>query len=503
MDLTTQQLLGASLTWFEKNNFAGYYFIGDDSASSRDALAFVKAKYANLIPEIGSTQLEVGRNNTASITSLVNVIISSQRQRVGIISTFPGNDPTTTDIFDGLRRLAPIRYRVLSTNVNEKQLTANMVGHFSVSSYFQSIIIPENSVFVSSYKAKYGQEIITSDMVQSYNSILVWGTASTRANSFNPTRTRVHLYDSTFSSPAGSITVTKSNRVAAPYRVAQVIRAGPSLFYRPIVGLDDTTNLVQQPALQVEGDACFFGALRKVEPQTTPLRVITASLAIFSQCVLVFFMGWVTYHRKKLVIRHTGYDFLMLNLTGSFVNLCYVYFVYTYEMNPFLCQARNFASYIGFYLMFGTLIHKCFAIFDATRKKSITSKTTKIKTSQIVSGFFIVILIALVVKSVVERDLVFDQVKILEDGVLYEKYTVCRTTFFDLGLVFSCVLICIIGCVLAVQIRNVNLPFNESFHMGSAVYSWTFTKIVLEVVKQFAPYNHEIYFLMDTWGRIE
>jgi ABC-type branched-subunit amino acid transport system substrate-binding protein len=498
-DMSYPQLLSQSLEWFEKNNFAGYYFIGDGSQSSVEALNIVRSKYRNTIPEIGFVQLTVGVNNTQGINQMINSINASQRQRVGIVSVFPGSDPTTDDIFRNLRRLS-IRYRVFSTNIQETQLRRNMVGHFAVSSYFQSVILPENSVFSSAYHAKYGSGTITTDMVQSYNSVLFWARAAQKAKSVNPTRVRVNLYDETHSTPSGQITIRKSNQISGPYRIAQVVSAGTSLFYRPIVGLDDSVNLVQDPLLQVEGDLCYFGAVRKVEPDTTALRVATVAATVVMQLFLVACMVWVTYHRQKLVIRHSGLDFLLLNLLGAFINLGYVYFVYPYEMTPFLCQARNWPLHIGFFLIFGTLIHKCFTIFDATRKKAITSKTKKIHIFKMVGWFVGVIVITLIVKTAIERDLVYDSFKVLEEGVLYERHTVCATTTFDLGITFACFFICIVGCMLAIQIRNVQLPFNESFQMGIAVYTWAFTKIVLEVIKYFAPYDHELFFVMEAWG---
>jgi hypothetical protein len=67
----------------------------------------------------------------------------------------------------------------------------------------------------------------------------------------------------------------------------------------------------------------------------------------------------------------------------------------------------------------------------------------------------------------------------IQDGVLYNEYYFCRTTIYDWIIIGSEALICIVGCVLAMQIRKIPLPFNEAFHVGFAVYFWAFIKVYI------------------------
>ena len=72
---------------------------------------------------------------------------------------------------------------MLSVSIAEDELRVlpidDMVGHYSAWSYFQSVDRKENREFVARFKAKYGNDRVTSDVIEAaYFSVLLWEQAA-------------------------------------------------------------------------------------------------------------------------------------------------------------------------------------------------------------------------------------------------------------------------------------------------------------------------------------
>lgn len=109
----------------------------------------------------------------------------------GIISQIETTEPTTifntlggssnVAFFRQLREAGILaeRIAVMSMSVSEQEIRAigvdNIFGHFSSSSYFQTIPLIKNNIFVSDYKELYGQESVTSAPIHaSYTAVYLW-----------------------------------------------------------------------------------------------------------------------------------------------------------------------------------------------------------------------------------------------------------------------------------------------------------------------------------------
>ena len=81
--------------------------------------------------------------------------------------------------------ILPERTPVLSFSIAEDELRKlplrDMVGDYAAWDYFQSIDRPENREFVRRFKASYGADRVTSDVIEAaYNSVLPVGASRRR-----------------------------------------------------------------------------------------------------------------------------------------------------------------------------------------------------------------------------------------------------------------------------------------------------------------------------------
>ncbi|MFC3883463.1 transporter substrate-binding protein [Bacillus songklensis] len=95
-------------------------------------------------------------------------------------------------------------------------------GHYSCSSYFQSLDIPENLQFVQGMKKRYGQDtVISSVMANTYSGIQMILDALVHLQSTDRKKILSYLYKKTFSSPSGKITIESNHHLSREVRIGQ------------------------------------------------------------------------------------------------------------------------------------------------------------------------------------------------------------------------------------------------------------------------------------------
>ena len=95
---------------------------------------------------------------------------------------------TNGAFYAALRRegLTPEKLPVLSCSIAEDELRlispGLVAGHYSAWNYFQGVDRPENREFVRRFKARFGQDRVTSDaIVSAYNAVTLWAQVRRRA----------------------------------------------------------------------------------------------------------------------------------------------------------------------------------------------------------------------------------------------------------------------------------------------------------------------------------
>lgn len=118
---------------------------------------------------------------------------------------------------------------VLATSVGEDELRsllpAQVEGHMSAWSYFQSIDTRTNRDFVSRYKSKYGYDCVTDDPIEAaYSQVYLWQLAAERAGSFDVDKVREAFQSGIeFEAPGGKIKIDpKTQHAYKRFRLGRV-----------------------------------------------------------------------------------------------------------------------------------------------------------------------------------------------------------------------------------------------------------------------------------------
>jgi ABC-type branched-subunit amino acid transport system substrate-binding protein len=376
--LSAEQTLGNSTVWLTSNSFDGFYYFGDTSEASQQQGELISKLLAEKgVTQIGVKYLAPKVLHNSDLISARTEIINSGKKRIVFINGYRGDDVNTQNIFadrgnNGIHQLkgSGIGYKIFSLFVSEKSLTAEMSGHYSVSSYFSQIEVPENNAFLSTYIARFGSSsTVDQPMVSAYNSILLYSKIAGEENTFDPVKVRVNLYDVPVDTPMGQITVRQNNGIKSPYRIAQVVTAKVS-YYRLIIGSDSAARQALEPFAKLEEtDACFFGAVALPDPPVAGGRVFGLIVTIIVELGLIVAALYVFQHRKTAVIRYSGQQFLLLIIIGCMLTVGYVFTIYPSKSTKALCQLQDWPMLIGFFTVFGALIQKCHLIFEVSRKK--------------------------------------------------------------------------------------------------------------------------------------
>lgn len=117
-------------------------------------------------------------------------------------------------LFDALKDagIDPEEIPVVTFAIAEEELRlidhADLIGHYAAWNYFQSIDREENREFVGAFKARYGQERVTSDVIAaSYNSVRLWANAVREAGTTDVDQVRNAMRRQSLDAPEGIIAV--------------------------------------------------------------------------------------------------------------------------------------------------------------------------------------------------------------------------------------------------------------------------------------------------------
>jgi urea transport system substrate-binding protein len=87
------------------------------------------------------------------------------------------------------------------------------VGHYSAWSYFQSLARPQNRAFVKRFKAKYGEDRVTSDVIETaYFSVLLWAQAAREAGTVDVHDVSQAMLGQSLDAPEGVVSIDPATR---------------------------------------------------------------------------------------------------------------------------------------------------------------------------------------------------------------------------------------------------------------------------------------------------
>lgn len=209
---TTNQQIVPALDYLKEQGVTSLFLVGSDYVFPRTANKEIRAyAAANGIEIKGEEYAPLGHTNFATI---VNKVKSAGAGAV--FNTLNGD--SNVAFFKEYKNagLTPEAMPVMSVSIAEEEVGGigvdNLVGQLTSWNYYQTIDTPENKKFVAAFKAKYGQDRVTSDpMEAAYTSLFLWKAMVEKANSFTTDDVRDAADGVSFDAPEGTVTVNGDN----------------------------------------------------------------------------------------------------------------------------------------------------------------------------------------------------------------------------------------------------------------------------------------------------
>jgi urea transport system substrate-binding protein len=185
-----------------------FFLVGSDYIWPRCVNAIIGDQLAGLGAErVGEVYVPYG---STAFDETVRAIVAAKPDV--ILSSVVGDSAGA--FFRALKEagIGPETAPVVSFSIAEDELRSiprnDMVGHYAAWNYFQSIERPENQEFVRAFKARYGNDRVTSDVIVSaYNSVRLWGRAVREAATIDVRQVRSAMRHQSLDAPEGIIAV--------------------------------------------------------------------------------------------------------------------------------------------------------------------------------------------------------------------------------------------------------------------------------------------------------
>lgn len=209
---TTNQQIVPAMDYLKSQGVTQLFLVGSDYVFPRTANKIINAyAAANGITIVGEEYAPLGHTDFSTI---VNKLKSSGAGAV--FNTLNGD--SNVAFFKEYKNagLGPNGLPVVSVSIAEEEVAGigleNVEGQLAAWNYFQTIDTPVNQTFVAAFKAKYGENRVTSDPMQSaYVSLYLWKLMVEKADSFAVEDVVAAADGVTFDAPEGTVVVDGDN----------------------------------------------------------------------------------------------------------------------------------------------------------------------------------------------------------------------------------------------------------------------------------------------------
>ena len=223
---TTNQQILPGMDYLKEQGKKKIFLVGSDYVFPRTANKEIVAwAGANDVEIVGEEYAPLGHTDFATI---VNKLKGSGADAV--FNTLNGD--SNVAFFKEFKNvgLTAETLPVVSVSIAEEEVGGigidNIVGQLTAWNYYQTVDSPENTTFVDAFKAKYGDDRVTSDpMEAAYTSLYLWKGMVEKAESFDVADVQEAAGGVTFDAPEGTVTVNGDNHHIA--KTALIGKIGP------------------------------------------------------------------------------------------------------------------------------------------------------------------------------------------------------------------------------------------------------------------------------------
>ena len=209
---TNQQILPA-LDYLKEQGVTSLFLVGSDYVFPQTANKEIKAWAAANGMEIKGEEY-VPLASGADFSTIITKVKDSDAGAV--FNTLNGD--ANVSFFKEYKNvgLAADTMPVVSVSIAEEEVAGvgveNLVGQLTAWNYYQTIDSPANKKFVADFKAKYGEERVTSDpMEAAYTSLYLWKNTVEKAKSFAVADIQANADGVSFDAPEGTVTINGDN----------------------------------------------------------------------------------------------------------------------------------------------------------------------------------------------------------------------------------------------------------------------------------------------------
>ncbi len=234
---TTNQQIVPGLDYLKGQGKKRIFLVGSDYVFPRTANKEIKAyAQANDMEIVGEEYIPLGNQEVAT---LVNKVAAARPD--AIFNTLNGD--TNTAFFKEWKTkgIAPDAMPIVSVSVAEEEVRAIgpefLAGHLVAWNYYQTTDTPENAEFVKAFKAKYGEDKVTSDPMEAgYVAVHLWAAAVEKAGTTEVEAVKRAAAGIEFAAPEGRVTVDGPTQHI--YKTARIGLIGPDGLIRQVSGSD-------------------------------------------------------------------------------------------------------------------------------------------------------------------------------------------------------------------------------------------------------------------------
>lgn len=224
-----QQIVPAIEYLIEKG-YKRFFLLGSDYVFPRTANMIINAQLkASGLQAVGEEYAAMDQTDFATIIAKIEAsspdVIVNTLNGTGNVSFFKQMSEKKYDAS---------KYMTMSFSIAEEEVAAigaNILKDHLVSwNYYQTTKTPQNEKFVAAYKAKFGQNRVTSDPAEAaYIAVYLWKAAVEKAGSFDVDKVLKAIRTGTisFMAPEGNVVIDGNNQhLSKPVRIGKVGTSG-------------------------------------------------------------------------------------------------------------------------------------------------------------------------------------------------------------------------------------------------------------------------------------
>jgi 2',3'-cyclic-nucleotide 2'-phosphodiesterase (5'-nucleotidase family) len=247
----------------------------------------------------------------------------------------------------------------------------------------------------------------------------------------------------------------------------------------------------------ISGTDC--SELRSEWALVTGEQVAMYIAGIISVIVATFWMVLLFIHRNKPVIKASSPMFSLIMCFGAIVGSVSIFFDAQAATTDF-CNASLSFILVGYVILFSAVFVKTHRIDHIFNSKLLKNKT-KYTDLRVLVNICVFVVIELIILGLFRALSPLEpRASALTDSYQYAMLCASDSTVFTAVLFVYNGMLMVWGVYLAVRTRNVDSNFNESKHIGGAIYNCAFSCLIMILVMYvIVSTNPTIAYLIKAW----